>query len=152
MTQKVKKMMVYDRAPDGSRHCQHCRVNLVSRPKGLCWSCYREKWIRLKYSVRIGPDGTTICQHCHANSIIKPRGLCRTCYYVYSIRIQYEPTANYVEPGADDVPLNPDYVRQPAAVPPGSEDKIDVMRERAENGVPLFDSRDTSQGGRRFYT
>jgi hypothetical protein len=31
------------------KRCRHCRKSLISRPRGLCWSCYYTPGVREKF-------------------------------------------------------------------------------------------------------
>lgn len=55
-----------DRKSAAVRGCRHCKRGVVSRPRGLCWSCYYTPSIRERYSTskrndaaRAGSGNTT---------------------------------------------------------------------------------------------
>lgn len=81
------------------------------------------------------PDGSRICQHCHRFTINRPRGLCRACYYDPAVRFLYGARKGFYPEVAEPVPDFSGY--EPTSFPPGTEDRIEVMRERVGRGVPL---------------
>jgi len=83
---------------------------------------------------------TRICLHCgryHGNRL---RGLCRTCYYSPGIKEGYATRKGYY-PAHAILPMD-GYRYEPTACPSGSEDKIEVMRERSAYGLPLCHPQD----------
>lgn len=77
------------------------------------------------------------CRHCgRVRTGNRPRRLCWTCYYTPSIRDLYPPDPGYrnesaPEGGRQDPPA-------PCPYPPGSEAKIQYLKEIATRGDNLF--------------
>lgn len=79
------------------------------------------------------------CQHCHTHAVNRPRGLCWTCYYDPDISPLYPPdptrhgNARGWRPDFNGTPQPP----EPTHTQPGSEEKIEVLAERARLGLAL---------------
>ena len=88
-----------------------------------------------KTSTCRAPDGSRNCRHCHSRLICRPRGFCRPCFKNLGIRNLYPGPQCRQDVGA--AYGNADRQIEPTNCPPGSEGKIEVMRERAERLAPL---------------
>lgn len=99
----MKKNSV-DQALIYSPLCQHCGERLATRPRRLCWPCYKTPGIRESYPARY--------------------------------RNQYA-TFELPKTLSGD-----DFDNAPTDFPPGSEDKIEVMRARAERSLPTCHPKD----------
>lgn len=93
-------------------------------------------------------DGTrrTTCRHCGRDKVNRPRGLCWACYYRDGVREQYPSESKFGRRGVLD---SPGKVRIPLAATmaePGSEAKIAVMQQRAEDGTELHHPDDVTLG------
>ena len=81
----------------------------------------------------------SFCQHCLKNYQRRPRGLCDPCYRNLAVRLVY-PAVEYLcrrgygqTPGCGKrLPIDPTGAR------PGSEEKIQVLSERASRGEALY--------------
>jgi hypothetical protein len=81
---------------------------------------------------------TIPCANCKINLTAKPSVLCRACYKIKEVRLQYcKPTSYHVGGLYVSQYGNVDCQVEPTDFPPGSEDKIEVMRRRAEVLAPL---------------
>lgn len=84
--------------------------------------------------------GSPLCRHCGKNPGRCARRLCSNCYYVLGVREDYAPIQNHYQEGDELDPSGYDYVS--TSCPPGSEDKIEVMRERMAYGLPVCHPED----------
>ena len=84
------------------------------------------------------------CKHCGQREARRARGLCQACYYTPAAREQYpadrrnqfglfKPNKILPKEGFDYIATD---------CPPGSEDKIEAMRARAERGLPTCHPND----------
>lgn len=80
---------------------------------------------------------TPLCRHCHRKEVIRPRGLCWTCYYTPGLKDHYPSTSMFARRGVG-IDGRGQIPAEPTDAPPGSEDKIRVMEERAARGESLF--------------
>ena len=83
----------------------------------------------------LAPDGSRNCWHCHKGTVCRSRGLCRPCFSNSDIRNLYPSSQRRHDAGA--AYGNVDCQIEPTGFPSGSEDKIEVMRKRAEMLAPL---------------
>ncbi len=87
------------------------------------------------------------CRHCDEAVVSRPRGLCWSCYYTPGVREQYPSTSKYGRRGVGNFSGR----GAPAAVatdaPPGSEEKILILMERARNKQDLWQPDDASLAG-----
>jgi len=77
------------------------------------------------------------CVHCGRNKVSRPRGLCWTCFYTPGVRERYGISDSiYARRGVPhhSTIAEPD---QPTDATPGTEEKIQVMAERAAAGQSL---------------
>jgi len=86
-----------------------------------------------------------LCRHCDCRPVGRPRGLCWHCYYLPGIRHLYPSMSKFGRRGlgqliAADRPLP----AIPTVAPPGSQEKIRILMERAERGWELWHPRDAS--------
>lgn len=94
------------------------------------------------------------CRHCRrrVTSIMKPKGLCCTCYPKLWVREQYQTMSVYGSRGyGGEIELKGEGVevklaRDPTGYAPGTEGKIEVMRERAYREECLFHPLDATLG------
>jgi len=79
-----------------------------------------------------------LCRSCQRKKANRPRGLCWTCYYAPGLRELFPSTSKYARRGVGicrgEVPL-PD---APTQALPGTEEKIQVLMERAARNQQLF--------------
>ena len=80
------------------------------------------------------------CRHCAEKPGRCGRGLCSHCYYYLDVKEDYAPKQRNYYKGAELDPAGYDYVS--TSCPPGSEDKIEVMRERMAYGLPVCHPED----------
>lgn len=91
------------------------------------------------------------CRHCSVRVANACRQLCKTCYGIEAIRTMYPPLVTYTlrrglestngsEAQTYERPLPP----LPTAALPGTEDKIDVMAERARQRQCIWHPDDPS--------
>lgn len=83
-----------------------------------------------------------LCRHCQRVPSNRPRGLCWTCYYTPGVREQYPSTSRYARRGLDDFSGPSPEPVLPTAAPPGSEEKVRVLMERARRGQSLWHPAD----------
>lgn len=79
------------------------------------------------------------CRHCGGGPVNRPRGLCWHCYNTPGVRGQYAPVNKFGRRGVGNCLRRPP--RRPASptsAPPGSEEKVAVLAERARRHERLF--------------
>lgn len=83
-----------------------------------------------------------LCRHCRRLRATRPMGLCWTCYYTPGVRSLYPSTSKYARRGVRDFVISvvgsPRLPPEPTTALPGSEEKIEVLAERARLGVSLW--------------
>lgn len=94
-----------------------------------------------------------LCRHCHRRLAYRPRGLCSCCYFTPAVRDAYPPDpANgsdqacgrgYTSPVGRNGPKN--LPAEPTSAMPGTAEKVEVLRERARQGVSLWHPLDACQ-------
>jgi hypothetical protein len=84
-----------------------------------------------------------ICRHCGKNYANRPRGLCWGCYYAPGVLNLYPSTSKYV---GRSVGASGKLMPAPTDAPPGSEAKLQVLIERAENNQALWHPLDAREG------
>jgi hypothetical protein len=72
-----------------------------------------------------------ICRHCQKSKVNRPRGLCWSCYYRPGVREQYPSTSKYARRGEGNFCGTAPLPTCATTAPPGSEEKIAVLAERA---------------------
>ena len=85
-----------------------------------------------------------LCRHCGKKIAKRPGGLCWTCYYAPGIRAMY-PTRRRNQYVSFEMPIplcKDGFDYAPTGCPAGSEDKIEVMRERVAYGLPVCHPED----------
>jgi hypothetical protein len=83
-----------------------------------------------------------ICRHCQKSKVNRPRGLCWSCYYRPGVREMYPSTSKYARRGVGNfcgVAPRPTFATRAV---PGSQEKIDVLAERAKNKQSLWHPED----------
>jgi hypothetical protein len=83
-----------------------------------------------------------LCRHCQKSNANRPRGLCWTCYYTPGIREQYPSTSKFARRGLDDFNGYGPLPAQPTSAPPGSEEKVLILMERARRRESLWHPAD----------
>lgn len=78
------------------------------------------------------------CRNCGVGKVSRPRGLCWHCYYTPGVRDQYPSTSRYARRGLGNFNRTPPPAPEPTAAPPGTAEKVEVLRLRAEAGVSLW--------------
>src|SRR5262245_32627480 len=85
-----------------------------------------------------------MCRHCQKVRSNRPRGLCWTCYYTPGVRELFPSTSKFARRGVGNfcgtAPL-PDLATDAA---PGTEEKIQILMERATKRQALFHPDDNS--------
>lgn len=88
-----------------------------------------------------------MCLHCQTMKCARPRGLCCVCFDQTEIREQYPTSPRWNRTGTEVPPDKsgpcdpPPYATN---APPGSDEKMDVLSQRALAGVDLFHAADAS--------
>jgi hypothetical protein len=72
------------------------------------------------------------CCHCRARKANRPAGLCRACRRSLGVRRLHLPTSKFARKGNGQGCKREVLPESPTAAAPGTEEKIDVMAERAE--------------------
>ncbi len=83
-----------------------------------------------------------ICLHCRKYKVSRPRGLCWQCDYTDGVMELYPPTSKCGRRGVGNGHKRGRKPPTPTTEMPGSEGKILVMIERAEQGYELFHEDD----------
>jgi ribosomal protein L37E len=82
-----------------------------------------------------------LCRHCGRSPINRPRGLCWRCYYTPQVRRLY-PRRSFLPKAMRErssrYPLPP----YPTRARPGTEEKINVLRQRVRQRWQLWHPRD----------
>jgi hypothetical protein len=94
-----------------------------------------------------------LCRHCRGRLAYRPRGLCSRCYFTPAVRESYPPDPEngsdqacgraYTSPVGRKDPKNLPLV--PTDAMPGTPEKVEVLRERARQGVSLWHPGDACQ-------
>jgi hypothetical protein len=86
-----------------------------------------------------------LCRHCRAEPATRPRGLGWKCYYRPGVKEQY-PTATLTKwlPGVPTVSAG--RLPEPTTARPGTDEKVQVMAQRAEKGFALYHPADATHG------
>ncbi|MFO0926394.1 MAG: hypothetical protein U0736_05055 [Gemmataceae bacterium] len=79
-----------------------------------------------------------LCRHCQKVRSNRPRGLCWSCYYTPGVRDQYPSTSKYARRGVSDFNGQAVTAAQPTAALPGTQEKVDILAERARRGLALW--------------
>ena len=97
-----------------------------------------------------------MCQRCHEKAAVRPRGLCWTCYYTPGVRDQFSSGSKYAKRGLGEIrtAAPPQYIPLPmllsrqearriggARTGLASEERLEILSQRAAAMVPLFGSR-----------
>lgn len=82
------------------------------------------------------------CRHCGRGKICRPRGLCWTCYYTPGVKEQFPSTSKFARRGLGNFNGNAPTPDTPTDAPPGSEEKLAVLAERAKNRQSLWHPQD----------
>jgi hypothetical protein len=80
------------------------------------------------------------CRHCQAAPVSRPRGLCWKCFYTPGVRDQYPPA--FVPTGVRDGFGPRPRPETPTRARPGSPEKIEVLRQRAQRRQELWHPED----------
>lgn len=94
---------------------------------------------RVSKSKKRRPRGP--CVYCKLRLSCRPRGLCWACYYTPEIRAQI-PISNSKYAKRDE-PYYRGEDPTPTNAKPGTPEKMKVLEYRANNGLGLFNSKDT---------
>jgi hypothetical protein len=81
--------------------------------------------------------------------VSRPRGLCWSCYYTPGVRDQYPSTSKYGRRGFGNFSGRGAMPTTPTDAPPGSEEKIQVLMERARLRQSLWHPQDATLAGPR---
>jgi hypothetical protein len=83
-----------------------------------------------------------LCRHCNRVPSNRPRGLCWSCYYKPGVRELYPSTSKFARRGVEDYVGRVPLPEAPTAAPPGSEEKVRVLMERARKRQGLWHPAD----------
>jgi limonene-1,2-epoxide hydrolase len=83
-----------------------------------------------------------ICRHCQKVRSNRPRGLCWSCYYRPGVREMYPSTSKYARRGVSDFNGQSAVAAMPTQALPGTEEKVEILAERARLGLSLWHPRD----------
>jgi ribosomal protein L37E len=93
------------------------------------------------------PTVSATCRHCGRSKVNRPRGLCWTCYYTPGVRESYHSGSKYAYRGVANITGNRPVPAQPTAAPPGTDEKLAVLAERAKSKVALWHPLDARYPG-----
>jgi hypothetical protein len=79
-----------------------------------------------------------LCRHCQRVNSNRPRGLCWSCYYTPGVRERYPSTSKFARRGVSDFNGRAGLAVMPTSAPPGSDEKVRVLEERARLGLSLW--------------
>jgi hypothetical protein len=87
------------------------------------------------------------CRHCVHSWANRPRGLCWSCYYLPGVRDLYPSTSKHGRRGVGNGFRNAPAPSCPTSAAPGSEEKIEILAERARTRQALWHPDDVTMGG-----
>ena len=86
------------------------------------------------------------CRHCRHPKVTRPRGLCWRCYAEPGVRDQYQSTSKFAaRPDVRDSYSTRPLPATPTTAQPGSQAKVQVLRERAARGEALHHPLDNAE-------
>jgi hypothetical protein len=85
-----------------------------------------------------------LCRHCRKTHPSRPRGLCWTCYYATGVRALYQSTSKFGHRGVGNFYGRAPLPEFPTMALPGSEEKVQVLEERARRRQALFHPDDAT--------
>jgi len=85
-----------------------------------------------------------ICRHCHCKPVARPRGLCWPCYYRPGVRECYPSVSKFARHGLGTGNRRPAPPAQPTTALPGSQEKLEVLQQRAGLRQELWHSGDAT--------
>lgn len=85
-----------------------------------------------------------MCRHCQKTRSNRPRGLCWTCYYTPGVRELYPSTSKFARRGVGNFNGTAPLPDVPTDAPPGSEEKIRILMERAAKRQALWHPKDAA--------
>src|SRR5262249_21075557 len=85
-----------------------------------------------------------LCRHCQKVKSNRPRGLCWSCYYRPGVRDLYPSTSKFARRGVADFNGRHRLPEEPTDAAPGSEEKIQILMQRAERGEALWHPLDAA--------
>ncbi len=88
-----------------------------------------------------------LCQHCHRSRISRPHRLCWNCYYTRGVRELYPSTSKFGRRGPGNFHAHTPLPAFPTSAPPGSEEKVAVLAERARLRQSLWHPKDATEVG-----
>jgi hypothetical protein len=96
----------------------------------------------LSVANRVTILGRPVCRHCKLRPACRPKKLCYRCFHTPKVRLKYGlkecdvEIDDYIHKGKVDKskPLD----KHPTDAPPGSEEKVEVLIDRANRGVALW--------------
>jgi hypothetical protein len=88
-------------------------------------------------------SGRRVCRHCARCAATRPRGLCWACFNDPAVRVLYptHPTLGRTGVGLSSA-RSRELPAEPTAAPPGTDDKMAVLEQRAAEGVCLWHPAD----------
>lgn len=85
-----------------------------------------------------------VCRHCATRKINRPGGMCWPCYYTPSVRAKYQPTRPNGRRGVGNLTGRRPLPAAATRAAPGTQEKLDVMAERAARGERLWHPGDAT--------
>lgn len=80
-----------------------------------------------------------ICRHCMKSKVNRPRGLCWSCYYTPGVRNLYGVSdSKFNRRGVGNTTVGISLPPNPTTAPPASEEKLEVLEQRAAAGYALW--------------
>jgi hypothetical protein len=83
-----------------------------------------------------------LCRNCQRVPSNRPRGLCWSCYYKPGVREKFPSTSKYAQRNFGDFNGGGGALPEPTAAPPGTPDKVEILRARAALGQSLWHPAD----------
>lgn len=74
----------------------------------------------------------------------RPRGLCWSCYYAPGLRDRYPSTSKFARRGIGHGHKASGTLPTPTTAPPGTPEKLAVLRERSDAGLQLWHPLDAT--------
>lgn len=93
------------------------------------------------------PKVRATCKHCGKSKVNRPRGLCWTCYYAPGVRNRYESGSKYARRGISNITGNRPFPAEPTTAPPGTDEKLAILAQRAKMKCALWHPLDARYPG-----
>src|SRR5262249_40388177 len=108
-------------------------------------ACLQKTGLAVIRPIKRMPGGSA-CRHCLGARVTRARGLCWRCSRKPEVRSLYPSTSKYAREGVG-VRIRCVALPEPTTAPPGAEEKLAALAERARLGLALFHPDDATLTG-----